>query len=275
MYTASDQMLQCQQRVMAMEARWKPSVELAPSCPRCASSNTKFCYYNNYSLSQPRYFCKGCRRYWTKGGSLRNVPVGGGCRKGRRPRAARPSNDERVTASLVGSPPSPGPGASDPPPSSSNPAEIDLAAVFAKFVNQSSGIEDSEMVGSDLSGSNPNPDTRLEEAMAESQTPSNATQEADQSLAELSQMFVGGEPVQHDDQIQQILGHYPGSFGLHSALGDELGQDLLWSNAAASPDFAWQELAAPQEFGSLSSDDQSNVSAATFSDNWSLFDLSS
>ncbi|KAK8962186.1 Dof zinc finger protein DOF5.7 [Platanthera guangdongensis] len=41
----------------------------------------KFCYYNNYSLSQPRYFCKSCRRYWTKGGSLRNVPVGGGCRK--------------------------------------------------------------------------------------------------------------------------------------------------------------------------------------------------
>lgn len=24
-------------------------------CPRCDSENTKFCYYNNYSLSQPRY----------------------------------------------------------------------------------------------------------------------------------------------------------------------------------------------------------------------------
>lgn len=53
-------------------------------CPRCDSANTKFCYYNNYSLSQPRYFCKSCRRYWTKGGTLRNVPVGGGCRKNRR-----------------------------------------------------------------------------------------------------------------------------------------------------------------------------------------------
>ncbi|RZC83766.1 hypothetical protein C5167_046552 [Papaver somniferum] len=53
----------------------------ALKCPRCDSSNTKFCYYNNYSLTQPRYFCKACRRYWTKGGSLRNVPVGGGCRK--------------------------------------------------------------------------------------------------------------------------------------------------------------------------------------------------
>lgn len=67
-----------------MESVWKPEVEMSPNCPRCGSSNTKFCYYNNYSLTQPRYFCKGCRRYWTKGGSLRNVPVGGGCRKNRR-----------------------------------------------------------------------------------------------------------------------------------------------------------------------------------------------
>ncbi|KAK1275954.1 Dof zinc finger protein DOF5.7 [Acorus gramineus] len=53
-------------------------------CPRCDSPNTKFCYYNNYSLSQPRHFCKTCRRYWTKGGALRNVPVGGGCRKNKK-----------------------------------------------------------------------------------------------------------------------------------------------------------------------------------------------
>ncbi|GKG23796.1 DOF zinc finger protein DOF5.7, partial [Tanacetum coccineum] len=30
-------------------------------CPRCDSPNTKFCYYNNYSLTQPRHFCKTCR----------------------------------------------------------------------------------------------------------------------------------------------------------------------------------------------------------------------
>ncbi|CAK7323190.1 unnamed protein product [Dovyalis caffra] len=56
----------------------------ALKCPRCDSLNTKFCYYNNYNLSQPRHFCKGCRRYWTKGGVLRNVPEGGGCRKTKR-----------------------------------------------------------------------------------------------------------------------------------------------------------------------------------------------
>nr|QDQ29864.1 DNA-binding with one finger protein [Eleusine coracana] len=61
-----------------------PQPEPALKCPRCDSTNTKFCYYNNYSLSQPRHFCKTCRRYWTKGGSLRSVPVGGGCRRNKR-----------------------------------------------------------------------------------------------------------------------------------------------------------------------------------------------
>ncbi|CAA7398172.1 unnamed protein product [Spirodela intermedia] len=59
--------------------------EQAARCPRCESTDTKFCYYNNYSLSQPRYFCKACRRFWTRGGSLRNIPMGGGSRKTRRP----------------------------------------------------------------------------------------------------------------------------------------------------------------------------------------------
>jgi hypothetical protein len=60
------------------------AAEQAPlRCPRCNSSSTKFCYYNNYNLTQPRHFCKTCRRYWTRGGALRNVPIGGGCRKPR------------------------------------------------------------------------------------------------------------------------------------------------------------------------------------------------
>ncbi|PIA40577.1 hypothetical protein AQUCO_02500350v1 [Aquilegia coerulea] len=71
----------------------RPQHEQAPKCPRCDSTHTKFCYYNNYSLSQPRYFCKTCRRYWTKGGSLRNIPVGGGCRKNKRV-PAKKSNEK-------------------------------------------------------------------------------------------------------------------------------------------------------------------------------------
>ncbi|XP_044476328.1 dof zinc finger protein DOF5.4-like [Mangifera indica] len=65
----------------------------ALKCPRCDSFNTKFCYYNNYNLSQPRHFCKSCRRYWTKGGVLRNVPVGGGCRKTKRNSKPKTSSD--------------------------------------------------------------------------------------------------------------------------------------------------------------------------------------
>ncbi|KAH9607782.1 hypothetical protein KSS87_022431, partial [Heliosperma pusillum] len=61
-----------------------PPPEVPLKCPRCESNNTKFCYYNNYSLTQPRHFCKTCRRYWTRGGALRNVPVGGGCRRNKR-----------------------------------------------------------------------------------------------------------------------------------------------------------------------------------------------
>ncbi|KAL3640257.1 hypothetical protein CASFOL_011747 [Castilleja foliolosa] len=57
-----------------------PEPERLP-CPRCDSANTKFCYYNNYNFSQPRHFCKSCRRYWTHGGTLRDIPVGGGSRR--------------------------------------------------------------------------------------------------------------------------------------------------------------------------------------------------
>nr|VDD49051.1 unnamed protein product [Brassica oleracea] len=50
-------------------------------CPRCSSDNTKFCFYNNYRVTQPRYNCRNCRRFWTHGGALRDVPIGGRARK--------------------------------------------------------------------------------------------------------------------------------------------------------------------------------------------------
>lgn len=69
-----------------------PMPETALKCPRCDSTNTKFCYFNNYSLTQPRHFCKTCRRYWTRGGALRNVPVGGGCRRNKRSKGTSSSS---------------------------------------------------------------------------------------------------------------------------------------------------------------------------------------
>ncbi|KAK8502078.1 hypothetical protein V6N13_038591 [Hibiscus sabdariffa] len=75
-----------------------PQPESALKCPRCESMNTKFCYFNNYSLTQPRHFCKTCRRYWTRGGALRNVPVGGGCRRNKRSKGSNRSKSPSVVS---------------------------------------------------------------------------------------------------------------------------------------------------------------------------------
>eukprot|EP00897_Mesotaenium_endlicherianum_P004751 jgi/Mesen1/4303/ME000022S03592 len=77
------QQQQQQQQELQMDQQsdgLKKPDKLVP-CPRCESLETKFCYYNNYNVNQPRHFCKKCQRYWTAGGTLRNVPVGSGRRK--------------------------------------------------------------------------------------------------------------------------------------------------------------------------------------------------
>ncbi|XP_020595823.1 dof zinc finger protein DOF5.7-like [Phalaenopsis equestris] len=124
------------------DLQWRPIVqEPTPNCPRCDSPNTKFCYYNNYCLTQPRYLCKACRRYWTKGGSLRNIPVGGGCRKSRR------RDSVKRTSTVPTSPSSPptslrpdealetmsgGKGGSFPSP---DLRSLSLAQFYTKFLN--------------------------------------------------------------------------------------------------------------------------------------------
>ncbi|XP_076929841.1 dof zinc finger protein DOF4.6-like [Bidens hawaiensis] len=85
----------------SLERKARPQKDSAVNCPRCNSTNTKFCYYNNYSLSQPRYFCKTCRRYWTEGGTLRNVPVGGGSRKNKRSSSSYSSSMSKKLPDLV------------------------------------------------------------------------------------------------------------------------------------------------------------------------------
>ncbi|MQL89906.1 hypothetical protein Taro_022478 [Colocasia esculenta] len=89
----------------AIKAPKFPQEEQHLRCPRCDSTNTKFCYYNNYNLSQPRHFCKDCRRYWTKGGALRNIPVGGGTRKNSK-RGASSSSSSASHAKRSNNPPS-------------------------------------------------------------------------------------------------------------------------------------------------------------------------
>ncbi|XP_015057129.1 dof zinc finger protein DOF2.1-like [Solanum pennellii] len=100
----------------------RPAAEQQPQkCPRCDSANTKFCYYNNYSLTQPRYFCKSCRRYWTKGGTLRNVPVGGGCRKNKKTSSAKRSSQDNISPNISNS-------------------STDLSLAFARLQNQTNAL---------------------------------------------------------------------------------------------------------------------------------------
>ncbi|GFZ12758.1 Dof-type zinc finger DNA-binding family protein [Actinidia rufa] len=51
----------CSSKQQGLERKVRPQKDQTLNCPRCNSTNTKFCYYNNYSLTQPRYFCKTCR----------------------------------------------------------------------------------------------------------------------------------------------------------------------------------------------------------------------
>ncbi|XP_059662178.1 dof zinc finger protein DOF4.6-like [Cornus florida] len=89
----------CPKPSSSLERKVRPQKEQALNCPRCNSTNTKFCYYNNYSLTQPRYFCKTCRRYWTEGGSLRNIPVGGGSRKNKRSSSSNNNSSSTTSTS--------------------------------------------------------------------------------------------------------------------------------------------------------------------------------
>ncbi|GJN01313.1 hypothetical protein PR202_ga18570 [Eleusine coracana subsp. coracana] len=94
-------------------------------CPRCRSTNTKFCYYNNYSTAQPRHFCRACRRYWTHGGTLRDVPVGGATRRA----------NKRRRLSSVDDPTSP---ASSPPTTTQQDADIISTAAAFPFLSDGS-----------------------------------------------------------------------------------------------------------------------------------------
>ncbi|GLC37765.1 hypothetical protein PLESTB_001474500 [Pleodorina starrii] len=70
-----------------------PRPEKKETCPRCNSLDTKFCYYNNYNIKQPRFYCKTCQRYWTAGGTLRNIAPGSGRRKSKSKAVGREQRD--------------------------------------------------------------------------------------------------------------------------------------------------------------------------------------
>lgn len=188
-------------------------------CPRCESSNTKFCYYNNYNLSQPRHFCKNCRRYWTKGGALRNIPVGGGSRKN----AKRASNPKRPSSSSSTS------SVSSPPVSSSSTAaapKSDAIGIYAPAAEQdrrmldvggsfSSLLASNGQFGSLLESLNPNASVRGVPLSAFSEPP-NANSESARNPAMALQSNGSSE----------------------SFLGIQSGDSSCWNGGNGWPDLA-------------------------------------
>ncbi|GMN55410.1 hypothetical protein TIFTF001_024529 [Ficus carica] len=225
-----------------MEKRRNPITEIAPSCPRCASSNTKFCYYNNYSLSQPRYFCKGCRRYWTKGGSLRNVPLGGGCRKSRRSKSSKLPHRERSSLSSYShdSNESSNGGSGSQPGSA-----IDLAVIYANFLNQNTNQQ-------------VEPDSDGDQIVI---TPDSGIS-SNRCCAIAETDLIEGFSCWQDEKIELDMGNEIGEFRLESFLGDD--QDVACSDPV---NFSSKPISQLQEMETFPSMNLVN-------DLWSFFDSS-
>ncbi|XP_044475073.1 dof zinc finger protein DOF1.2-like [Mangifera indica] len=252
------QIMQCPQMPLPpIERRCKSTPEIAPNCPRCASSNTKFCYYNNYSLSQPRYFCKGCRRYWTKGGSLRNVPVGGGCRKNRRAKSASRLS-ERVSTNYSKSfsgfddntnEQIKGCSSDGDSAGQASGADIDMAAVFAKFLNDRSSNSDNfpeEFVSQEFDN------------VSNSFAPDSI--QNDPILEEFNGILVGEKQQQCQNFLEMSdVNNANAALELQTLLDDEVVQD-----------FSWQSVFQLQEFDSFAANhDQLLASSNPMNDNWS------
>lgn len=271
-----------------MEREWKANVEISPSCPRCGSTNTKFCYYNNYSLTQPRYFCKGCRRYWTKGGSLRNVPVGGGCRKNRRGKSLKLSTDVHSKSLGYGGMPNdpirhPYDHSVESSSSSITPdgSHIDLALVYANFLNpqpdsKTSGFEMPELPGefdpspefTTISNTNLESSLQLleENGLVGCLTISDLSAEAPVSENDHLMYYCGLDSThKHHDRTQQCTSHDTGNYGLPPLPGEEVAsQEILWSNSHMMDNRTLQGTQQP-----VDTQDPSLLFG-----NWSPFDLS-
>ncbi|XVF55868.1 hypothetical protein PTKIN_Ptkin06aG0070900 [Pterospermum kingtungense] len=258
-----------------MERRWKTGVEISPNCPRCGSSNTKFCYYNNYSLTQPRYFCKGCRRYWTKGGSLRNIPVGGGCRKNRRGKSIRlplPTDGVPSMSLSCGVLPTETIGHSygnkvnssaESNYSSaavSDGCHIDLALVYANFLNNQQpenkcGLEMPELPSefdplefSSLSNTNLETSAQLPQENGLIGCLSRSGLSTENHWSNNDQIYYSGLETfhKHQDRVQQCTSHETSNYALPPLPGDDLSfQQVLWPNSLSSMSHALQATHDP------------------------------
>ncbi|KAG8389807.1 hypothetical protein BUALT_Bualt01G0016900 [Buddleja alternifolia] len=235
----------------------KDTTKLPPNCPRCASSNTKFCYYNNYTFSQPRYFCKACRRHWTKGGALRNVPVGGGHRK------SRPSKDARQGGATNH------PGLAPSLVHVGTTIESDQNDVFARYLNQN--IENNCSINFRVDCT---PSSQIEEiAMLECRKPFdliNGADDDDQLQQVLDQLL-----MDEDINGQDFVYNNCDDIEVQGVIGNGLASDILWSGGTDLPNSGSQRSTVlMQDFDQIfSPDDQLRISANVV-ENWGSFDVS-
>lgn len=222
---------------------------------------------------------------------MRNVPVGGGCRKKRRGRSVRVSQADRVSLSYYHRNSSSSSG--DDPSSEdyskeggANGSDIDLAVVFANFLNQNSGIDhDPNLVGSESLRDDDHERNALSD---HSQISSNTAEDLLEPVELLEGLVLPDHQVHQQLQEEDIIQNFMASqhhhdmsvheFGLQGLLGVE---DVFWSNATTTSltstttnSFTWQELD-----NSFPSDDDDHMKISTTtttlcSDNWSSFDFS-
>ncbi|KAL2345306.1 hypothetical protein Fmac_006591 [Flemingia macrophylla] len=227
----------------------------------CGSSNTKFCYYNNYSLTQPRYFCKGCRRYWTKGGSLRNVPIGGGCRKSRRGKynkTSRQVNNSVVHSDDLGR-------ASSSSLVSDGP-NIDLAQVYASFLNQKPAqVQTAGCYPSPEYSSMLNTDFALSKELGLTECFQFHEQSRQSHLGESIQMYLCR--FNSIQKHQEYSSSYDTTTNTNFELPPLPGDDMLWSNSEMMVDHALQATQTPL-FGPEIHDED-----FLLGNSWSHFDL--
>lgn len=162
-----------------------------------------------------------------------------------------------------------------PGPATTTGSDIDLAVIFAQFLNQSTSSDQPEII---LTQEWPNegmdPWSCLEQD-------TNSQNDSSMELPVVHTIPESYNMLQEMPQVEQHRKHNSveellesdeiNAFGLQNLLADEMVQDVFWSNYAANtPSFECQL----QQLESFPVDDQLKISANLMAETWTSFDLS-
>lgn len=191
---------------------------------------------------------------------MRNVPVGGGCRKYRRSRTKQ--SVARATLNpdgfTTGS-------STSPIDVVEEPGNIDLAAVYANYLNQNSGSRTNVVTDQDVSSGASCASFDFPVHNSE-----NMAMELEKSLDLLEETQLQDDLYQDisigDANYQDFVAQTPNAFEL---LDENLQEEVTWMNAGTFPDFMWESGVQWQELGSFPQEDHMKNSANLINQNWS------